>query len=226
MAVSQDRLFSVMAAQIFAAAAASRKGPATSRNCMPKPPEPSLITMIGRSSASGALARDLSSPRHSARKPAIELALPTSTPNSVRWIFGSGTSAASCSASSADGAAATTSGIGAAEMTLMGLSGSISLLAAGSGGAIIDFDSTSGVAGVTAGLLPASLLEPLLFGASLFSASLFSASLFSASLFSASLAMLETFAGAGSAVAEAGAFSAGAAGVVTTGPTTGAGGAP
>ena len=75
MAVSQDRLFSVMAAQIFAAAAASRKGPATSRNCMPSPPEPSLITMIGRSSASGALARDLSSPRHSARKPAIELAL-------------------------------------------------------------------------------------------------------------------------------------------------------
>src|SRR5256885_5233766 len=204
MAVSQERLFSVMAAQIFAAAAASRKGPATSRNCMPKPPEPSLITMIGRNSASGALARDLSSPRHSARKPAIELALPTSTPNSVRWIFGSGTSATSCSASSADGDFATTSGIGAAEMTLMGLSGSISLLAAGSGGAIIDFDSTSGVAGVTAGLLPASLLEPLLFGASLFSAS----------LFSASLAMLETFAGAGSAVVEAGAFSADAAGVV------------
>src|SRR6185437_1878621 len=73
-----------MVAQILAAAAASVSGPATSRNCMPSPLLPSLITMIGCSAASGAFDRDLSRPRHSARKPPTELAPPTSTPNSVR----------------------------------------------------------------------------------------------------------------------------------------------
>ena len=87
-AVSQGRSFSVRTAQIFAAAAASLSGPATSRSCMPSPLVPSLITMIGRSAASGAFDRDFSSPRHSARRPSSELAPPTSTPNSVRWTGG------------------------------------------------------------------------------------------------------------------------------------------
>src|SRR5947207_438391 len=47
--------------------------------------------------------------------------------------------------------------LAAAATTPTGLSGSINLLAAASGGAMIDFDSTSGVAGVTRGFLSASL---------------------------------------------------------------------
>ncbi len=43
------RLFSVRTAQIFAAAPASFNGPATSRSCMPSPLLPSFTTMIGRS---------------------------------------------------------------------------------------------------------------------------------------------------------------------------------
>ena len=82
--VSQLRWFSTSMAQIFAAAPASLSGPATSRSCMPSPPVPSLITMIGRNAASGAFDFDFNSPRHSARRPATELAPPTSTPNSVR----------------------------------------------------------------------------------------------------------------------------------------------
>jgi len=82
--VVQVRSLAIIAAQILAAAAASLTGPATSRSCMPSPLRFSLITMIGRKSASGAFDLDLSSPRQSARKPGIEFAPPTSTPNSVR----------------------------------------------------------------------------------------------------------------------------------------------
>jgi hypothetical protein len=73
-----------MPAHIFAAAAASVSGPATSRNCMPRPLLFSLITMIGRNVVRAAFDFDLRSPRHSARKPLTEFAPPTSTPNSVR----------------------------------------------------------------------------------------------------------------------------------------------
>jgi hypothetical protein len=52
--VSQLRLFSLSTAQILAAAPASRSGPATSRSCKPKPLALSLMTMIGRSSKTGA----------------------------------------------------------------------------------------------------------------------------------------------------------------------------
>ena len=75
--------FSIMTAQILAAAAASLSGPATSRNCIPAPVLLSLIMMIGCNAANGAFDRDLSRPRHSARKPPTEFAPPTSTANSV-----------------------------------------------------------------------------------------------------------------------------------------------
>src|SRR5258708_20737493 len=115
---------------------------------MPSPLLLSFTTMIGRSVANDAVDFDLRSPRHSARRPLSELAPPTSTPNSVRctacWA------AAACdsfaSGLSPDGADATTSGLGG----LTG-SGSVSFPAAESGGAIIDFDAMSGVAGVAAG---------------------------------------------------------------------------
>src|SRR6266567_2678625 len=121
-AVSQFRLFSVSTAQILAAAPASFNGPATSRNCMPGPLLASLITMIGRSAVSGAFDRDFDSPRHSARRPATELAVPRSTPNWVRWTatFGAVSSSASASLT---GAEATTSGIGLAVTGLTGLAG-------------------------------------------------------------------------------------------------------
>src|SRR6202022_4194854 len=91
--------------------------------------------------------------RHSARRPLTEFAPPTSTPNSVRCTESFGTAAwdASASASSAGEADATTSGIGAAVIVFAGFSGSISFAAAASGGAIIDFDAISGVAGVASG---------------------------------------------------------------------------
>src|SRR5882757_5474447 len=142
-------------AQIFAAAAASLSGPATSRSCMPSPVLLSLITMIGRNVVSGAFDVDLSSPRHSARSPPTEFAPPTSTANSVRCTASLDAAAwdPSGSASSAGEVAATTSGIGAAVMVFAGFSGSgsLSFAAAGSGGAIIDLDGISGVAGVAAG---------------------------------------------------------------------------
>ena len=168
--VSQERSFSVRPAQIFAAAAASPSGPATSRSCMPSPLLASLITMIGRNVASAALDLDFSSPRHSARKPLTELAPPTSTPNSVRCTASLGAVAAAVSASvlSEGEAAATTSGIGDAVnifsglsglsgfAAFSGLSGSISFEAAASGGPIIDFSATSGAAGVMAGVAVAA----------------------------------------------------------------------
>src|ERR1700689_717848 len=111
--VLQPRSFTAREAQIFAAAAASLIGPATSRTCIPKPLLFSLMTMMGRSVVSAALDLDLRSPCQSARKPGIELAPPTSTPNSVCWATSSGLVADAPGAASSDafGATATTSGI-------------------------------------------------------------------------------------------------------------------
>src|SRR5256886_8224762 len=115
---------------------------------MPSPVLLSLTTMIGRSVASDAVDFDLRSPRPSARSPLSELAPPTSTPNSVRCTasWGAGACDASDSGLSPDGAYATTSGLGGVTG-----SGSISFPAPESGGAMIDFDAMSGVAGVAAG---------------------------------------------------------------------------
>src|SRR5258708_22074582 len=107
-----------------------------------------LTTMIGRGGANEAVDFDLRSPRHRVRRQLSELAPPTATPNSVRctacWA------AAACdsfaSGLSPDGADATTWGLGGVTG-----SGSISFPAAESGGAMIDFDAMSGVAGVAAG---------------------------------------------------------------------------
>src|SRR5258708_10135013 len=128
--VSHGRWLSSKAAQIFAAAAASASGPATSRSCMPSPVVLSFTTMIGRNAASAVF--DLR-PRHSARRPPSELAPPTSTPNSVLWTASLDDAAqgGSRSASSADAAGATTSGIGDA----------VTAFAAVSGGANIDFEA-------------------------------------------------------------------------------------
>jgi len=63
---------------------------------------------------------------------------------------GGAASVASGPASPLDEVDATTSGIGAAMTALAGASGSISFPAAASGGAMIDFDAISGVAGVAA----------------------------------------------------------------------------
>ena len=139
-----------MPAQIFAAAAASLSGPATSRNCIPSPVLLSFTMMIGRNAASGAFALDLRSPRHNARKPPTELAPPTSTPNSVRWTFDGASAASGSSLAAAGGAEATTSGLDAgdagavaATVVLGGGLGS-SFAAAGSGGPIIDFEAING----------------------------------------------------------------------------------
>ena len=227
-----------MTAQILAAAPASLSGPATRCNCMPSPLVASLIMMTGRSACSGAFERDFSSPRHSARRPLTELALPRSTPNSVRCRATFGTAASSASSSFEGGTAATTSGIGLATTELTGLPGSISFVADGSGGAMNDFAATSGVAGVATSALVASTLGAgsILAGSTLaasslattsdFAPSLLAASIFSAlpgSVFGGSLATDETVAGLGSgAVALVAGFSiAGAA--VATGPMRGAG---
>src|SRR6201999_1915730 len=152
-AVEQLRSLTVKEAQSFAAAAASLIGPATSRNCMPRPLLPSLITMMGRSFVRAALAFDLTSPRQSARKPGIELAPPTSTPNSVRRTVSSGAAETGSGTVSATafGTTAATSGIGALFTTFGGAAGSISFPAAGSGGPIIDFDAISEPDGCCAG---------------------------------------------------------------------------
>jgi len=105
------------------------------------------MTMIGRSAVSGAFDLDFNSPRHNARSPFTELALAEIDPNSVRCRETFGAASSSASASAADGADATTSGIGPAMTGFGALPGSISLLAAGSGGAIIDCAAISGVAG-------------------------------------------------------------------------------
>src|SRR5258706_2140703 len=136
-----------MAAKILAAVAAALSGPATTRNCIPSPVLLSFTTMIGRSVANEAVDFDLRSPRHSTRRLLSELAPPTSTPNSVRctscWAVAACDSFAS--GLSTDGADAVTSGLGGVTG-----SGSISFPAAESGGAMIDFDAMSGVAGVAA----------------------------------------------------------------------------
>ena len=133
---------------------------------MPSPLLFSLITMIGRNAASAAFDFDFRSPRHSARKPPTEFAPPTSTPNSVRWTASLVSDPVAAGASSAAGGAeATTSGVagrwrprvriwlGLASVLASILGGaldSISFPAAGSGGAIIDFEAINGQA------LPAS----------------------------------------------------------------------
>ena len=113
---------------------------------------PSLITMIGRSAASGAFDRDFSSPRHSARKPADRIGAADIDaefgPLDLRPL-------ARCFVRLGvvwRGADATTSGIGAAVTGLAGSTVRSALPAAGSGGAMIDFDATSGVAGVASSL--------------------------------------------------------------------------
>ena len=63
--------------------------------------------MIGRNAVNGALDFDFRSPRHSARKPPTELAVPRSTPNSVRWTATLGAVASSASSSLAGGVEAT-----------------------------------------------------------------------------------------------------------------------
>ena len=154
MVVAQARSFSIMPAQIFAAAAASLIGPATNLSCMPSPLLLSLMTMIGRNVVSAAFDLDLRSPRHSARKPGSEFAPPTSIPNSVRWTanLGAADAESDSAASSAGEVEATiTSGMGSAVMVFGGALGSINFPAAGSGGPIMDFAATSGVGGVTAG---------------------------------------------------------------------------
>src|SRR6185437_536338 len=165
--VSQLRLLlSVSAAQILAASAASCRGPAASLSCMPSPVLLSRNTMIGCNSASAALLLwVLSRPRHSARKPPIELAPPSSTANSVRWIvefsaslpasasssgFSSsfGDAAAAFASSAGVGGAVTGTGAGAALAVfavslvvslVVSLDASIIRGAPGSGGPIMDF---------------------------------------------------------------------------------------
>ena len=120
-----------MPAQIFAAAAASVNGPATSRSCMPSPLLLSFIMMIGRNAANGAFALDFRSPRHSARNPPTEFAPPTSTPNSVRWTASLGSeSVVSGPSLVAGGAEATTSAVGGVLAVLGGVPDSINFPAA------------------------------------------------------------------------------------------------
>src|SRR5690242_2048571 len=153
-AVVQGRSLAIIVAQIFAAAAASLIGPATRRSCMPSPFWFSLITMIGRTAVSGPFDLHFRSPRQRARKPAIEFAPPTSTPNSVRCTASAGAvAAASCSFRSSLGDDdATTSGSGAAVMTFGG-AGSTIFGAAGSGGASTDFETSELTAGITVATL-------------------------------------------------------------------------
>src|ERR1700730_9427968 len=124
---------------------------------MPSPLLPSLITMIGCNVVSAAFALHFKSPRHSARRPATELAPPTSTPNSVRWTGTCSAAAAGAGdfASSAAETEATTAGgggAGAATTASAGFSGPISFEAAASGGAISDLDAISDVAGGATGV--------------------------------------------------------------------------
>ena len=92
---------------------------------------------------------DLINPRHSARKPPIELALPTSTANSVRCTAALGEAASDASGSFALTDAVTSGGDAAASsaFAITGFSISLSFWAAASGGAGMDFAATSGVAG-------------------------------------------------------------------------------
>src|SRR5262249_49030575 len=125
---------------------------------MPAPVLLSLIMMIGRRLASSGL--DLIKPCHSARRPPIELALPISTANRVCWtaIAGAGGSLSPASGAVA-GAAAATSVAGTASAldfsalsasAFSAFSGCTSFEAAGSSGAMIDFDATSGIVGSVA----------------------------------------------------------------------------
>ena len=147
-----------MTAQILAAAAASLSGPAPIRNCIPAPVLLSLIMMIGCNAANGAFDRDLSRPRHSARKPPTEFAPPTSTANSVFCTstlggIGRAASAFAVSGLPAAGAAATTVGAGVGAGVAAALaagSGVVGFPAAASGGAMIDFEAVDGAADAAA----------------------------------------------------------------------------
>src|SRR5215213_1951833 len=143
-----------MPAQIFAAAAASTSGPATSRSCIPSPLLFSRITMIGRNAPSGAFDLDFKRPRHNARKPPTEFAPPTSTPKSVRWtatLIPKAGNASDPALSAGGGSEATTCRSCTMGVAFAPLSGSTNLLAAASGGAMIDLAATSGGDGAAAG---------------------------------------------------------------------------
>ena len=124
------------------------------------------------------------------RRPFSELAVPRSTPNSVRRSDTFGKASSSASASPADGADATTSGIGPAMTGFAALPGSTSLLAEGSGGAIIDCAAISGVAGegLAGSALAASAFANSAFVISAFAASSLVLSALVASVFAASFA--------------------------------------
>src|SRR5260221_4271141 len=200
--VSQERSFSVMTAQILDAAPASLSGPATRLHCMPRPLLLSLIMIPGRSACSGAFERDFNSPPHSARSPLSELAVPRSTPNSVRCSATFGAVASSASSSLTGGAEASTSGIGLATTGLTGLPGSISLVAEGSGGAMNDLAATSGVAGVAAGVFAASSLPASALAASSLATSALAMSALAVSTLSASLLAGSVLAGSSLATSD------------------------
>ena len=146
-----------MTAQIRAAAAALLSGPAPSLNCIPGPVLFSLIMMMGCNAANGALDRDLSRPRHSARKPPSEFAPPTSTANSVFCTSTLGgvdgaASAFSVSGFSLAGTAATTvrAGVGVAA-AMAPNSGVAGFPAEASGGAGSDLEAVDGTTGACRG---------------------------------------------------------------------------
>src|SRR6185312_12169522 len=154
--VSQGRWFSTMTAQIRAAAAALLSGPSPSLNCIPGPVLFSLIMIMGCNAANGALDRDLSRPRHSARKPPSEFAPPTSTANSVFCTSTLGgvdgaASAFSVSGFPLAGTAATTvrAGVGVAA-AMAPNSGAVGFPAEASAGAGSDFEAVDGTTGTSA----------------------------------------------------------------------------
>src|ERR1700732_1999392 len=150
MVVAQDRSFSIMPAQIFAAAAASLIGPTTNLSCMPSPLLLSLMTMIGRNVVSAAFDLDLRSPRHSARKPGSEFAPPTSIPNSVRWTANLGAADAESDSAASSAGAGLGSGGGAAVTGGFSAAGAVVALVvptADTAGPGDDFWAAAGISG-------------------------------------------------------------------------------
>ena len=127
--------------------AASFSGPATSRSCMPSPLVPSLITMIGRSAASGALSR-FQTARATARagpRPNWRRRDRPRTRCAGSAAFGA---SGSRPLSSSAVRRAPLRGIGVArDRRFAAWPVRSALPAAGSGGAMIDLEATSGVAG-------------------------------------------------------------------------------
>jgi hypothetical protein len=117
---------------------------------MPIPPLPSLTTMIGSSFASAEF--DFRRPRHIARKPLTELAPPTSTANSVRWMAGL-EDVVWDESGSVDADVTISAG---AKVLAAAFSGSSNFAAAASGGAISDGGAISGGAGEAADMLDAA----------------------------------------------------------------------